>query len=107
MENRSKKSSGVISDSEMYTLEEFKRRLNLTDTAMRALRRKGFQVLRVGKRGFVTGRHAMIFFDNEGTESNESKSDQSPFQVSGSSMGVSSNREGETEISENFGPTES
>ena len=60
------KASGMISASEAYTLNEFRRRMGLTQAAMRAMRRKGMKVNRVGKRGFVDGRDAIEWLKTQG-----------------------------------------
>ena len=54
---------GVISEGELYTLEQAKKRLNLTDSAMRSLRVAGLPVVRFGKRAFVLGKHVIEFFE--------------------------------------------
>jgi hypothetical protein len=94
------KTSGVIAPSELYTLEEFKKRMGLTDTAMRALRRKGFAVIRVGKRAFVLGIMAINFFVEEGLE-DESESSQSSFEIFGPSLGMSSDGKEQAKVSQN------
>lgn len=50
----------VLCEGETYTLAEFKRRAGLTDSAMRALRREGLHVDRIGKRAYV---RAESFFE--------------------------------------------
>lgn len=102
-----KETSGMISVHEFYTLKEFMRRMGLTETAMRALRRKGFEVARVGKRAFVPGALAIMFFIQEGIEIDESESGQDSSQVFGSSLGVFSNGSDETEVSQDERQTES
>ena len=92
------KTSGVISHHELYTLSEFKSRMGLTDTAMRELRRKGFSVLRVGKRAFVLGVAAIAFFAKDWVEEDESESGQYPGEVSSDALDVSPDWEGQTEI---------
>ena len=92
------KTSGVISHHELYTLSEFKSRMGLTDTAMRELRRKGFSVLRVGKRAFVYGFAAIAFFAQDWMDEDESESGQDPGEVSGDALDVSSDREGQAEV---------
>ena len=51
---------GAISIHEIYTLEEAKARLGWTDSALRAAKRRGLQLLRCGKRRYVSG----VFGDN-------------------------------------------
>lgn len=94
-----KQTSGVISHGELYTLSEFKRRLGLTDTAMRELRRKGFVVLRVGKRAFVNGFLAIAFLSKEWVETDESESGQDPgSEVPSATLGMSADWSGEAEV---------
>jgi hypothetical protein len=47
--------AGVIRADEVYTLAEFERRTGLSRSAVRAMRREGFRVCRLSKRGFVRG----------------------------------------------------
>jgi len=46
---------GEIRSDAVYTLYEFKRRSGMQDWAFRAARRKGLQVLRLGRNGYVHG----------------------------------------------------
>lgn len=46
---------GVISTVEIYTLREAKARLGWTDSAYRAARRRGLEVIRDGKRAYIAG----------------------------------------------------
>ncbi len=55
---------GVISETELYTLEEAKRRMRWTDSALRAAKRRGLALLSCGKRRYVTGREIMRFLLN-------------------------------------------
>jgi len=71
-----RQSSGMISVHELYTLKEFMRRMGLTETAMRALRRKGFTVARVGKRAFVPGYLAIVFFMAEARTNDRRKAER-------------------------------
>ena len=98
------KTSGLIRYDELYTLEEFKARMRLTDTAMRALRRKGFNVLRVGKRAFVSGFEAIAFLVEEGVEQGDRESSEDSLQVFGSPLGMPYDGEAETEISKDERP---
>lgn len=50
-------SVGVIRADELYTLTEFKRRLEFTNATLRSARRAGLRVYYVHKRGFVLGRN--------------------------------------------------
>ncbi len=49
-------SAGIVRPDEMYTLHELKRRLGMSDSALRAARRKGLRVFYVHKRGFIFGK---------------------------------------------------
>ena len=98
------KTSGLIRYDELYTLEEFKARMRLTDTAMRALRRKGFNVLRVGKRAFVSGFEAIAFLVEEGVEQGESQSREGSFEIFGSPLELPRDGEAETEVSQDERP---
>ena len=98
---------GMISVHEFYTLKEFMRRMGLTETAMRALRRKGFEVARVGKRAFVPGALAIWFLTKEGIDLDESESSQNPSVVFSAALGVSTDRGDQTEVSQNERQTES
>ncbi|MSR31274.1 MAG: hypothetical protein EXR99_07195 [Gemmataceae bacterium] len=49
-------SVGVIRADELYTLSEFKRRLEFTNATLRSARRAGLRVYYAHKRGFVLGR---------------------------------------------------
>ena len=101
------KTSGVISVHEFYTLKEFKRRMGLTEAAMRALRRKGFEVARVGKRAFVPGALAIVFLTKEGMGFDESESGQGSEQVFGATVGVSRDWGDQAEVSQDERPSES
>ncbi|HEV2972372.1 MAG TPA: hypothetical protein VGY55_20530 [Pirellulales bacterium] len=46
---------------EVYTLEEAKRRMRWTDSALRAAKRRGLRLLGCGKRRYVTGREIIRF----------------------------------------------
>ena len=96
----SRQGSGVISILEFYTLKEFMSRMGLTETAMRALRRRGLKVARVGKRAFIPGLFAIAFLIEEGLDDDESKSSESTFEVLGASLGMPSNRGEQTEVSQ-------
>lgn len=54
---------GVISVHELYTLEEARRRLRWTESAMRAARRRGLRLLSCGKRKYVSGREIVRFLE--------------------------------------------
>jgi hypothetical protein len=52
---------GVISSLEVYTLAEAKARLGWTDSALRAAKRRGLQLLACGKRRYVSGEEIVRF----------------------------------------------
>jgi hypothetical protein len=54
---------GIISASELYALDEARRRLRWTESAMRAARRRGLRLLRCGKRRYVTGAELIRFLE--------------------------------------------
>lgn len=56
-------SDGVIRADELYTIGQFRSRLKLTESAVRALRISGLPVIRFGKRAFVSGRQAIEFLE--------------------------------------------
>jgi hypothetical protein len=62
--------SGVISSSEIYTLEEAKARLGWTDSALRAAKRRGLQLLACGKRRYIAGDEISRFLRSLQTGSN-------------------------------------
>lgn len=55
---------GVISIHELYTLEEARKRLRWTESALRAARRRGLTLLCCGKRKYVTGREIIRFLED-------------------------------------------
>ncbi len=48
--------NGVINPEELYTLRAFKKRLGVSDSTLRAARRKGLRVTYLHKQGYVHGR---------------------------------------------------
>ena len=54
---------GTIRTDECYTLPEVKRRLGLGTTAMRTARRNGLIVRYIGRKGFVTGKDLLEYFE--------------------------------------------
>ena len=48
-------SQGTIRSEELYTLDEFKRRVGLKDAGLRTARRNGLVIHYTGSRGFVLG----------------------------------------------------
>jgi len=52
----------------IYPLTEFQARTGLTDSAMRAARRRGLPVLRSGKRAFVWGQDFLDFLKGKNAE---------------------------------------
>ena len=61
-----------ISGIELYTLEQFKRRMRLTTSAFLSLKRAGLPIVRYGKRGYVVGRQAIDFFARLGSGESQS-----------------------------------
>ena len=59
------KSPGVISLTEIYTLDEAKRRLGWSDAALRAAKRRGLVVLASGKRRYITGLAILEFLQSQ------------------------------------------
>jgi hypothetical protein len=47
--------TGVIRESEIYTISEFKRRLDISDATLRKARRNGLPVYRCYRRCYVRG----------------------------------------------------
>lgn len=64
-DQKSANAPGVISILEIYTIDEARRRLRWSDSALRAAKRRGLQVVRSGKRGYVTGREIVRFISSE------------------------------------------
>lgn len=56
--------AGVVSTLEVYTLEEAKRRLRWTDSAVRAAKRRGLRLIKCGKRKYVTGQELLRFLES-------------------------------------------
>jgi hypothetical protein len=54
---------GVISVHELYTLEEARKRLRWTESALRAARRRGLKLLACGKRKYVSGKEILRFLE--------------------------------------------
>ena len=54
---------GVIAADELYTLEEAKRRLRWTASALRSAKRRGLRVLVCGKRHYITGKELIRFLE--------------------------------------------
>lgn len=57
-------SSGVVREDELYTLPAIKRRLDVSDSALRAMIDSGLKPISVGKRKFFLGRDVLAFFEN-------------------------------------------
>jgi len=57
--------SGVVSVHELYTLQEARKRLRWTESAMRAARRRGLRLLSSGKRKYVLGSEIVRFLESE------------------------------------------
>jgi len=56
---------GVISVHDIYTLDEARKRLRWSESALRAARRRGLNLLSSGKRKFVTGQEILRFLESE------------------------------------------
>jgi hypothetical protein len=56
---------GVISLVELYTIDEAKARLRWTDSALRAAKRRGLQLLKSGKRCYLTGKEICRFLESQ------------------------------------------
>jgi hypothetical protein len=56
---------GVISLTEIYTLDEARRRLRWSVSSLRAARRRGLKLLVSGKRKYVTGTEILRFLENQ------------------------------------------
>lgn len=48
---------------EIYSLDEAKRRLRWSESALRAARRRGLKLLACGKRRYVTGQEILRFLE--------------------------------------------
>ena len=59
---------GVISPSDLYTVEEARCRLRIGQWAWRQWRRDGLCVLRVSGRAFVTGRALIEYLERHGRD---------------------------------------
>lgn len=61
---------GVVSVFEIYAIDEAKRRLGWSDSALRNAKRRGLQLLTSGKRRYVTGNEILRFLQsNSGQKS--------------------------------------
>lgn len=56
--------AGVVRLDEMYTLESFKRRMNISDSAWRAMSDEGFPHKIRGKRKYILGKDAIAYMDS-------------------------------------------
>lgn len=54
---------GVINSYELYTIQQFKKQLGISNTAFRTMRQEGLKVIRLGKRAYLSGRLAMEFLE--------------------------------------------
>ena len=59
---------GVISTLEIYTLDEAKRRLRWTDSAVRSARRRGLRLIKCGKRKYLSGQELLRFLESISSE---------------------------------------
>lgn len=56
---------GVISMDEIYTLDEARRRLRWSDSALRAARRSGLRLWTCGRRKYVSGQELARFLESQ------------------------------------------
>ncbi len=54
---------GTIARGELYSLDEFRRRLKLGRAAVRHLKARGLPLIRCGRSAFVSGTKAVEFFE--------------------------------------------
>ncbi|HWG41300.1 MAG TPA: hypothetical protein VN688_00835 [Gemmataceae bacterium] len=59
---------GVIRPEELYTLEEFKHRLGISNSTLRAARRSGLRVHYKHKQGYIYGRDWIDYILRSGNE---------------------------------------
>lgn len=52
---------GALTADAIYTLDEVKARMRMSDSGLRQMRRNGLKVHRVGKRGLIVGREFIEF----------------------------------------------
>lgn len=52
-----------INEGDLYTVAEFQRRMAFSTPKLRALRRQGLPVIRIGKRPFFSGRQVIAFME--------------------------------------------
>jgi hypothetical protein len=64
---------GLASTSDIYTLEEVKRRLKLGDWALRQARRAGLKTHRIGRRTYIKGADLLAFLDRQAKPSPRGK----------------------------------
>ena len=74
-------SAGAVSLLEFYTIEEAKSRLGWSDSAFRAAKRRGLQLLASGKRRYVTGREILRFLEAEGAQSGNDRGNNRPCRI--------------------------
>ena len=61
-------SLGVISILEVYTIAEAKSRLRWSDSALRAAKRRGLQLMTCGKRRYVAGKEILRFLQSQSSQ---------------------------------------
>ena len=66
MANAATKTPGQIGASDLYTIEEFKRRLGLSSLAMWKARRRGLKVYKISRQQFVLGKDYIAFVESTG-----------------------------------------
>ena len=59
---------GIISVLEIYRLDEAKARLGWSDSALRAAKRRGLQILVCGKRRYIAGKEIARFLEQQSGE---------------------------------------
>ena len=57
---------GQIGASDLYTIEEFKRRLGLSSWAMWKAQRSGLKVYKISRHRFILGKDYIAFVENTG-----------------------------------------
>lgn len=66
VEHRAAIPSGVIRADELYTIDEFKKRLGIKDSTLRAARRAGFSISYLHGRAYILGKDWITYVTNAG-----------------------------------------
>jgi len=61
------KPPGSIGGSDLYTIDELKRRLGLSSWAMRTARRRGLKVYKINRIKYVLGRDYIAYVESTGS----------------------------------------